>query len=35
MRVGGAVVQIGSFLMVLVMRSVVIASRHSKAPYLP
>jgi hypothetical protein len=35
MRVGGAVVQIGSSLMVLEMRSVFVASRHLKAPYLP
>jgi len=35
MRVGGAVVQIGSSLMVLVMRSVLVTSRHLKAPYLP
>jgi len=35
MRVGGAVVQIGSSLMVLVMRSVFVTSRHLKAPYLP
>jgi hypothetical protein len=27
-RVGGAIVQLGSSLMVLVMRSVVITSRH-------
>src|ERR1017187_6625881 len=35
MRVGRTIVQIGSSLMVLVMRSVFITSRHLKAPYLP
>jgi hypothetical protein len=35
MGVGGAIVQLGSSLMILVMRSVVIASRHLKALYLP
>jgi hypothetical protein len=34
MRVGGAVVQIGSSLMVLEMRSVFVTSGHLKAPYL-
>jgi hypothetical protein len=34
MRAGGAVVQIGSSLMVLVMRSVFVTVRHLKAPYL-
>jgi hypothetical protein len=35
MRVGGAIVQLGRSLMVLVMRSVVKASGHLKTPYLP
>jgi hypothetical protein len=35
MGLGGFVVQLGSFLVILVMRSVVITSRHLEAPYLP
>jgi len=35
MSVGGTVVQLGSSLMILVMRSVVITSRHLQTLYLP
>jgi hypothetical protein len=35
MRVGGGIVQLGCSLMILVMRSVVMASRHLRAHYIP
>ena len=35
MSVGGTIVQLSSSLMILVMRSVVISSRHLKTLYLP
>ena len=35
MSVGGAIVQLGGPLMIFVMRSVVITSRHLESPHLP